>query len=241
MKLWFLIHIILLLGWILIDRNGTHFGTIMNYLRDGTVVLPDSQKGIAELLAEAKYYCITELAESCERALMKKEPEPICRVPLITSQKEEQLLISSSTKVSSKQIVISVVWFLVEGCVIRLRRSPFCFIVLINESWSAKRQQCMLWGSVQRHSHDHQMQTMNNRLDICFQPVVKLLINRHNNKYSYTNTSDDNLLKNIELFDKLSLRFSGRILFIKDVIGSSEICCWSFYGNGRKVAEVSVN
>lgn len=71
-----------------------------------------------------------------------------------------------------------------------------------------------------------------------FQPVVKLLINRHNNKYSYTHTSDDNLLKNIELFDKLSLRFSGRILFIKDVIGSNEICCWSFYGNGRKVAEV---
>lgn len=70
---------------------------------------------------------------------------------------------------------------------------------------------------------------------------MKLLINRHNNKYSYTNTSDDNLLKNIELFDKLSLRFSGRILFIKDVIGSSEICCWSFYGNGRKVAEVSLH
>ena len=37
-------------------------------------------------------------------------------------------------------------------------------------------------------------------------PVVKLLINRHNNKYSYTGASDDNLLKNIELFDKLSLR-----------------------------------
>lgn len=73
---------------------------------------------------------------------------------------------------------------------------------------------------------------------IIFQPVVKLLINRHNNKYSYTNTSDDNLLKNIELFDKLSLRFSGRVLFIKDVIGSSEICCWSFYGNGKKVNEV---
>ncbi|GBM56648.1 BTB/POZ domain-containing adapter for CUL3-mediated RhoA degradation protein 1 [Araneus ventricosus] len=70
------------------------------------------------------------------------------------------------------------------------------------------------------------------------EPVVKLLINRHNNKYSYTNTSDDNLLKNVELFDKLSLRFSGRVLFIKDVIGSNEICCWSFYGHGRKVAEV---
>lgn len=53
-----------------------------------------------------------------------------------------------------------------------------------------------------------------------------------------SSTSDDNLLKNIELFDKLSLRFSGRVLFIKDVIGSSEICCWSFYGHGKKAAEV---
>ena len=69
-------------------------------------------------------------------------------------------------------------------------------------------------------------------------PVVKLLINRHNNKYSYTGASDDNLLKNIELFDKLSLRFSNRVLFIKDVIGSNEICCWSFYGHGKRIAEV---
>uniref|UniRef100_A0A8C3P6K4 BTB/POZ domain-containing adapter for CUL3-mediated RhoA degradation protein 2 n=1 Tax=Chrysemys picta bellii TaxID=8478 RepID=A0A8C3P6K4_CHRPI len=69
------------------------------------------------------------------------------------------------------------------------------------------------------------------------QPVVKLLYNRSNNKYSYTSNSDDNLLKNIELFDKLSLRFNGRVLFIKDVIGD-EICCWSFYGQGRKLAEV---
>jgi hypothetical protein len=72
-------------------------------------------------------------------------------------------------------------------------------------------------------------------------PVVKLLINRHNNKYSYTGASDDNLLKNIELFDKLSLRFSNRVLFIKDVIGSNEICCWSFYGHGKRIAEVCFN
>ncbi|NXY37297.1 BACD3 protein, partial [Pomatorhinus ruficollis] len=68
-------------------------------------------------------------------------------------------------------------------------------------------------------------------------PAVKLLYNRSNNKYSYTSNSDDNMLKNIELFDKLSLRFNGRVLFIKDVIGD-EICCWSFYGQGRKIAEV---
>lgn len=54
---------------------------------------------------------------------------------------------------------------------------------------------------------------------------------------SLHSNSDDNMLKNIELFDKLSLRFNGRVLFIKDVIGD-EICCWSFYGQGRKIAEV---
>lgn len=157
-------------GWILIDRCGKHFGTILNFLRDGSVSLPETSKEIAELLAEAKYYCIAALADSCSQALLKKdraELEPICRVPLITSQKEEEMLISSTTK-----------------------------------------------------------------------PAIKLLINRHNNKYSYTTTSDDNLLKNIELFDKLSLWYSSRVLFIKDVISTSEICCWVFYGHGKKVSEV---
>ncbi|RZF31890.1 hypothetical protein LSTR_LSTR015462 [Laodelphax striatellus] len=157
-------------GWILIDRCGKHFGRILTYLRDGTLPLPDNLVELCELRAEAKYYCIGELAADCDAALSRRrqvQAEPICRVPLINSQKEEQLLISSSSK-----------------------------------------------------------------------PVVKLLINRHNNKYSYTSASDDNLLKNIELFDKLSLRFFGRVLFIKDVIGSNEICCWSFYGHEKKVAEV---
>lgn len=83
----------------MIDRSGTHFGSILNYLRDGSVVLPEAPKSIAELLVEAKYYCIGDLVDSCERALLKKEPEPICRVPLITSQKEEQTLINTSAKV----------------------------------------------------------------------------------------------------------------------------------------------
>jgi BTB/POZ domain-containing adapter for CUL3-mediated RhoA degradation protein len=57
-------------------------------------------------------------------------------------------------------------------------------------------------------------------------------------EYFFYSASDDNLLKNLELFDKLSLRFSGRVLFLKDVIGSQEICLWSFFGHGKKVAEV---
>ncbi|XP_025050731.1 BTB/POZ domain-containing adapter for CUL3-mediated RhoA degradation protein 1, partial [Alligator sinensis] len=155
-------------GWILIDRNGRHFGTILNYLRDGAVPLPASQRELEEVLCEARYYLIQGLVEDCQLALQHKNEayDPLCLIPMVTSPKEEQQIISS-----------------------------------------------------------------------CSKPVVKLLHNRSNNKYSYTSNSDDNLLKNIELFDKLALRFNGRVLFVKDVLGD-EICCWSFYGQGRKIAEV---
>ena len=77
----------------MIDRSGKHFGTILNFLRDGSVPLPEIQKDLAELQAEAKYYCIDELADLVEKnlKLVKKDGEvmPICRVPLITSHREE--------------------------------------------------------------------------------------------------------------------------------------------------------
>jgi len=154
-------------GWILIDRCGKHFGTVLNYLRDGNVALPPNLQEIEELLAEAKFYCIGGLCDLCEKAMVSHNAEPICQVPFITSEDERRRFVTSVTK-----------------------------------------------------------------------PVVELLINRHNNKYSYTSTSDENLLKNLEMFDRLALRFNGRIHFIKDAIGPSEICCWRFYGNGKKFAEV---
>jgi len=36
----------------------------------------------------------------------------------------------------------------------------------------------------------------------------------------------------------MAMRFSSRILFIKDVVGNSEICTWGFYGDGVLVGEV---
>lgn len=153
-------------GWILIDRSGKHFGCILCYLRDGSVILPKGRQAVQELLAEAKYYVIQGLVELCQNSLQGNKEQPLCVIPVITSFKEEEKLIQSSSK-----------------------------------------------------------------------PLVKLVYNRSNNKYSYTSNSDDNLLKNIELFDRLSLSFNGRVLFMKDVIGD-EICCWSFYGQGRKLAEV---
>jgi len=156
-------------GWILIDRCGKHFGTVLNFLRDGSVGLPSTIQDIEELLAEAKFYCISGLVHICEKSLQIDATtiQPICQVPFITSEEERRKFISNAAR-----------------------------------------------------------------------PVVELLINRHNNKYSYTNTSDENLLKNLEMFDRLALRFNGRMHFIKDAIGPSEICCWRFYGNGKKFAEV---
>ncbi|XP_048846774.1 BTB/POZ domain-containing adapter for CUL3-mediated RhoA degradation protein 1 [Brienomyrus brachyistius] len=155
-------------GWVVLDRCGRHFGVVLNFLRDGSVPLPESQRELEEVLMEAQYYRVQGLIQHCLAALKRRSEcfEGLCRIPMITSAKEEQRMIAS-----------------------------------------------------------------------CRKPVVKLQNNRGNNKYSYTSNSDDNLLKNIELFDKLGLRFNGRVLFVKDVLGD-EICCWSFYGEGRKIAEV---
>lgn len=156
-------------GWVLLDRSGKHFDRILNYLRDGKIPMPDDKTELKELLTETKFYCLQELTNEVEEALKRKgdDVEPQCKVPLMTSLKEERIIIARSEK-----------------------------------------------------------------------PVIKLVCNRYSNKYSYTIQSDDNMLKNLELFDKLSLRFNGRILFIKDIIANDEICCWSFYGNGKKVTEV---
>uniref|UniRef100_A0A8C5L863 BTB/POZ domain-containing adapter for CUL3-mediated RhoA degradation protein 2 n=1 Tax=Jaculus jaculus TaxID=51337 RepID=A0A8C5L863_JACJA len=143
-------------GWILIDLCGKHFGTILNYLRDDTITLPQNRQEIQELMAEAKYYLIQGLVNMCQTALKDKKDsyQPVCNIPIINSLREEDRLIESSTK-----------------------------------------------------------------------PVVKLLYNRSNNKYSYTSSSDDHLLKNIELFDKL------RKL--------AEVCCTSIvYATEKKQTKV---
>uniref|UniRef100_A0A2K6LJB9 BTB/POZ domain-containing adapter for CUL3-mediated RhoA degradation protein 2 n=3 Tax=Cercopithecidae TaxID=9527 RepID=A0A2K6LJB9_RHIBE len=87
-------------GWILIDRCGKHFGTILNYLRDDTITLPQNRQEIKELMAEAKYYLIQGLVNMCQSALQDKKDsyQPVCNIPIITSLKEEERLIESSTK-----------------------------------------------------------------------------------------------------------------------------------------------
>lgn len=68
-------------GWVLIDRSGRHFGTILNYLRDGSVPLPESTRELGELLGEARYYLVQGLIEDCQLALQQKKGEPVPAVP----------------------------------------------------------------------------------------------------------------------------------------------------------------
>ncbi|BHF68308.1 BTB/POZ domain-containing adapter for CUL3-mediated RhoA degradation protein 3 [Sparganum proliferum] len=62
-------------GWVLLDRSGKHFGTVLNFLRDGTVPLPDSRQDLEEILVEARFYCIEGLKNACEAKLEKLTQE----------------------------------------------------------------------------------------------------------------------------------------------------------------------
>ena len=99
-------------GWILIDRCGKHFGTILNFLRDGNVPLPETRIELSELRAEAKYFCVEELADACEKGMKDKDANghdvvPVCRVPLITSQREEQVCI----RIKNSKIISNIEFF----------------------------------------------------------------------------------------------------------------------------------
>ncbi|XP_022784312.1 BTB/POZ domain-containing protein KCTD21-like, partial [Stylophora pistillata] len=50
-------------GAFFIDRDGEHFRFILNYLRDGELIIPEDAKFLKELEAEAKFYQIQGLLE----------------------------------------------------------------------------------------------------------------------------------------------------------------------------------
>ncbi|KAK9852570.1 hypothetical protein WJX84_006001 [Apatococcus fuscideae] len=48
-------------GRIFIDRDSKHFGLILNYLRDGTCVLPQDAQQLKEILQEAEFYVLDDI------------------------------------------------------------------------------------------------------------------------------------------------------------------------------------
>jgi hypothetical protein len=60
-------------GAYVIDRDGPSFRFVLNYLRDGGCpVLPSSDVELAQLLAEAKYYMLEDLAELVQRRIRQR-------------------------------------------------------------------------------------------------------------------------------------------------------------------------
>ena len=76
-------------GSVFIDRDGTHFRFILNYLRDGTLILPEGATFHKELEAEATFYQIQGLVEELKRikqAMSFKEAE------ILTNKEHRQIL-----------------------------------------------------------------------------------------------------------------------------------------------------
>ncbi|KAL7977523.1 hypothetical protein Chor_009472 [Crotalus horridus] len=61
----------------------------------------ESQRELEEVLCEARYYLIQGLVEDCQLALQQKSEayDPLCHIPMVTSPKEEQQIISRCSKV----------------------------------------------------------------------------------------------------------------------------------------------
>ncbi|CCD68454.2 BTB domain-containing protein [Caenorhabditis elegans] len=76
-------------GSIFIDRSPKHFDLILNFMRDGDVVLPSCELTVKELLAEAQFYLLDELIELCS---LKIEPVQAPKIKLRFIENDSQLL-----------------------------------------------------------------------------------------------------------------------------------------------------
>ena len=56
-------------GWVVMDRCGRHFALVLNFLRDGSVPLPDEHRELEEILKEAQYYRVQGLVQQCLTAM----------------------------------------------------------------------------------------------------------------------------------------------------------------------------
>ncbi|MBN3314832.1 BACD1 protein, partial [Atractosteus spatula] len=56
-------------GWFIVDRSGRHFDSVLNFLRDGSVPLPETTRELEEILLEARFYRVQGLVQHCLTAL----------------------------------------------------------------------------------------------------------------------------------------------------------------------------
>ena len=80
-------------GSYFIDRDGTHFRFILNYLRTGQLTLPEGATFLKELEEEAEFYHIQGIIESLKPSCgLSKPTEPFEESDILTSEEHQQSL-----------------------------------------------------------------------------------------------------------------------------------------------------
>ena len=75
-------------GTFFIDRDGTHFRFILNYLRNGELILPEGATFLKELEAEAKFYQIQGILDELKPKTLKHFKESV----ILTNEEHRNVL-----------------------------------------------------------------------------------------------------------------------------------------------------
>ena len=73
-------------GAVFIDRDGTHFRFILNFLRSGKLTLPEGATALAEFKEEADFYQILGILDELDDTKLKSE--------ILTDEEQQNLLLS---------------------------------------------------------------------------------------------------------------------------------------------------
>ena len=79
-------------GSFFIDRDGTHFRFILNYLRDGELILPEGATFFRELRKEAEFYQIQGILDELNPPPPPKPTKPFEESMILTNEDHQQSL-----------------------------------------------------------------------------------------------------------------------------------------------------
>ena len=77
-------------GSFFIDRDGTHFRFILNYLRDGVLILPEGATALKQLQQEAEFYQIQGILDELKPTV--QPAKPFEESEILTSEEHQQSL-----------------------------------------------------------------------------------------------------------------------------------------------------
>ena len=75
-------------GFFFIDRDGTYFRFILNYLRNGELILPEGATFLKELEAEAKFYQLQGILDELKPKVPKEFEESV----ILTNEEHRRVL-----------------------------------------------------------------------------------------------------------------------------------------------------